>query len=128
MEVRKSNLTIVINKERRAGVANPAVVVLHVDNAHVLNAIENLAHRREILGIDTNGDGLEARNGLNNLGKDLLRRLGTAAPHVGAVRPQNPGTLLLLILAGHIEPVLLRCGLTLVDGLHFKLLNFGAFA
>lgn len=99
-----------------------------MNNAHVLNAIENLAHRREILGIDTNGDGLEARNGLNNLGKDLLRRLGTAAPHIRTMRPQNPGALLFLILAGHIEPVLLRRGFTLIDGLHFKLLNLGAFA
>lgn len=118
MEVRKSNLTIVINKERRAGVADPGVVVLHMNHAHVLNAIENLAHRREILGIDTNGDGLEARNGLDDLGKDLLRRLGTAAPHIRAMRPQNPGALLLLVLAGHVESVLLWRRLALVNGLH----------
>ena len=128
VEVRKSNLTIVINKERRAGVANPAVVVLHMNHAHVLNAIENLAHRREILGIDTNGDGLKTCNGLDDLGKDLLRRLGTAAPHIRTMRPQNPGALLLLVLAGHVESVLLWRRLALVDGLHFKLLNFGAFA
>ena len=128
VEVRKSNLTIVINEERRAGVANPAVVVLHVDNAHVLNAVEDLTHRGEVFSVDAHSDGLKTCNGLDDLGEDLLRRLGAAAPHVGAVRPQNPGTLLLLILAGHIEPVLLRCGLTLVDGLHFKLLNLGAFA
>ena len=128
MEVRKSNLTIVINEERRAGVANPAVVVLHVDNAHVFNAVEDLTHRGEVFGVDAHSDGLKTCNGLDDLGEDLLRRLGAAAPHVGAVRPQNPGALLLLILAGHIEPVLLRRGFTLVDGLHFKLLNLGAFA
>ena len=128
VEVRKGHLPIVINEERRAGVANPAVVVLHVDNAHVLNTVEDLAHRGEVFGVDAYRDGLKACNGLNDLGEDLLRRLGAAAPHVGAVRPQNPGALLLLILAGHIEPVLLRRGFTLVDGLHFKLLDLGAFA
>ena len=128
VEVRECHVALVVDKKRRAGVADPGVVVLHMNHAHVLNAIEDLTHRGEVFGVDAHSDGLKTCNGLDDLGEDLLRRLGTAAPHVGAVRPQNPGTLLLLILAGHIEPVLLRCGLTLVDGFHFKLLNFGAFA
>ena len=127
-EVRKNNLTIVINKECRAGVANPAVVVPHVNNAHVLNTVEDLTHRGEVFSVDAHSDGLKTCNGLDDLGEDLLRRFGATAPRIGAVRPQNPGALLPLILAGHIEPVLLRCGFTLVDGLHFKLLNLGAFA
>ena len=128
VEMRERNVTLIVDEERRAGVTDPAVVVLHVDNAHVLNAIEDLTHRREVLGVDAHGDGLEACNGLDNLGEDLLCRLSAAAPHIGTVRPQNPSALLLLILAGHIEPVLLGRGLTLVDGLHFQAPFLGAFS
>ena len=128
VEVRECHVPLVVDKKRRAGVANPAVVVLHVDNAHVLNAVEDLTHRGEVFSVDAHSDGLKTCNGLNNLGKDLLRRLGTTAPHIRAMRPQNPGALLLFVLAGHVESVLLWRRLALVNGLHFKLLNLGAFA
>ena len=76
-----------------------------MDYAHVLHAVKDLAHRGEILSVDAHRNGLEACDRFNDLGKDLLSGLGTAAPHVGAMRPENPGALLLLVLAGHIETV-----------------------
>ena len=118
MEVRECHVALVVDKKRRAGVADPGVVVLHVNHAHVLNTVEDLTHRGDVFSVDAHSDGLKTCNGLDDLGEDLLRRLGAAAPHVGAVRPQNPGTLLLLVLAGHVESVLLWRRLALVNGLH----------
>ena len=121
MEVRKRHIALVVDQEGRARVANPGVVVLHVNHANIFYTVEDLAHRGEILTVHAHGNGLEASNGLDDLGENLLSRLGSAAPHVRAVRPQDPGTLLLLVLTGHIEAVFFRGRFALVDGLHCKL-------
>ena len=88
-----------------------------MDHADIFHTVEDLAHRGEILTIHAHGNGLEARDRLDNLSENLLSGLGTATPHVRAVRPQNPGTLLLLVLAGHVEAVFFRGRFALVDGL-----------
>ena len=89
-----------------------------MDHADIFHTVEDLAHRGEILTIHAHSNGLEACDRLDNLGENLLSGLGAATPDVRSMRPQNPGTLLLLVLAGHVEAVFFRGRFALVDGLH----------
>ena len=123
VEVAERELALAVHEERRARIAQPGVVVLHEQHAHILILIEELAHRGPVLCVHAHGDGLEARDGADDLGEDLLRGLRAVAPHVGTVRPENPGALLLLVLAGHPEAVGLGRRLVLVDSAHSSLLS-----
>ena len=118
VEVRQTHLALVVDEKCGAWVADPGVVVLHEQNLDVLDLAEKLVDGSVVLGVHADGDLLVAGDGACDLGEDLLRRLRAVAPHVGAVRPEHPRALLLLVLARHEEPVGLGRGLRLDDGVH----------